>query len=160
MLTLGDFVAGVKRATANWADGDHGNRAVPAHPSLPCADTTIAPPEPRRSLAVAPLIGDKRCYGETPARPARDSGGVSQGIVGAMMVVIEHHRRKGFGASHWQVGTCGADDARRLDCGKSLLEVQIRIPGSDRVQSSWGTGILRPYSSYSCGSATSSPLRN
>ena len=27
-------------------------------------------PQPRRSLAVAPLIADQRCYGEAPARPA------------------------------------------------------------------------------------------
>src|ERR1035441_10921380 len=27
-----------------------------------------APPEPHRNLAVAPLIGDQRCYGEVPVR--------------------------------------------------------------------------------------------
>jgi hypothetical protein len=89
-------------------------------------------------------------------KPARGSGGVSQGIVGALMLVIWQHRHRGSSASHWQPGTCGADDARRLDCAKSLLEVQIRIPSSDRVRSPWGMGILRPYSSYSCASAPSS----
>jgi len=57
-------------------------------------------------------------------RPARGSGGVSRGIVGALMVVIWQHRHQGWSASHWQPGTCGAHDARRLDCAKSLLEVQ------------------------------------
>jgi len=52
-------------------------------------------------------------------RPARGSGGVSQGTVGVLMIVIWQHRHNGLGASHWQPGTCGADDARRLDCAKS-----------------------------------------
>jgi hypothetical protein len=38
-------------------------------------DTTVTPPEPRRSLAVVPLIADKRYYGETPARLPGVSGG-------------------------------------------------------------------------------------
>ena len=33
------------------------------------------------------------------------------------------------------------DDARRRDCAKSLLGVQIRIPGSDRVRSPWCRGF-------------------
>jgi hypothetical protein len=33
-----------------------------------------APPDTRRSLAVAPLIGYQRCYGETPASVRRDYG--------------------------------------------------------------------------------------
>ena len=36
-------------------------------PDVP-ADPAVAPPDTRRILAVAPLIGDKRCYGEYPAR--------------------------------------------------------------------------------------------
>ena len=46
--------------------------------SLPHARTTVAPPGPHRSLPVAPLIGDKRCYGEATVRPpgrAGESGG-------------------------------------------------------------------------------------
>ena len=38
-----------------------------------------------------------------------------------------------------------ADDARRRDCAESLLGVQIRIPGSDRVRhhSPGGTPLFR-----------------
>ena len=43
--------------------------SVPYRPLI-----TIAAPETRRRLAVAPLIRDKRCYGESPARPAGRSG--------------------------------------------------------------------------------------
>ena len=35
-------------------------------------DLAVASPDTRRTLAVAPLIGDKRCYGECPARRRRD----------------------------------------------------------------------------------------
>jgi hypothetical protein len=38
---------------------------------LPPAHTSRASPDPHGSLAVAPLIPDKRCYGETPARLRR-----------------------------------------------------------------------------------------
>ena len=41
---------------------------------LPPAHTSVAPPEPHRSLTVVPLIGDKRYYGEAPVRPAGGSG--------------------------------------------------------------------------------------
>ena len=34
-------------------------------------DGTVSPPEPHRSLSVAPLIGDKRCYGEATVRLRR-----------------------------------------------------------------------------------------
>jgi len=37
-----------------------------------------AAPEPPRSLAVVPLIGDKRYYGETPMRVRWGSGGMSR----------------------------------------------------------------------------------
>jgi hypothetical protein len=53
MLTLGDFVAGVKRATVNWADGDFGAKATLAHPSLPRADTSTAPTGPHGNHTVA-----------------------------------------------------------------------------------------------------------
>jgi len=63
--------------------------AGPSRPSLaprkprPCTPIGLtlrqtiprASPDTRRRLAVAPLIGDKRCYGESPARPRRDYGG-------------------------------------------------------------------------------------
>ena len=41
------------------------------HRSLPRAS-----PEMSRSLAIAPLIGDKRCYGEAPAHLRQGSGGL------------------------------------------------------------------------------------
>ena len=63
-------------------------------------------------------------------RLARGRGGVGESIAGRLMMVVwqQHHKR--LSASHWQPGTCGAGDALRLDCSKSLPEVQIRIPGS------------------------------
>ena len=42
--------------------------------SLPPAPTSVAAPDPHGSLPVVPLIGDKRYYGESPARPAGGSG--------------------------------------------------------------------------------------
>src|ERR1035441_2383777 len=37
---------------------------------------TVASPDTRRSLPVAPLIADKRCYGDSPARlPGRPGAG-------------------------------------------------------------------------------------
>jgi hypothetical protein len=62
------------------------------------------------------------------------------------MMVIWQPQHKGFGASHWHTGTSVADDARRLDCAKSLPGIQIRIPGSDRVRSTvhgGSTAILK-----------------
>jgi hypothetical protein len=38
---------------------------------------SLSSPLPHRSLSVAPLIGDQRCYGEAPVSLARDDGGVS-----------------------------------------------------------------------------------
>src|ERR1019366_6854613 len=35
-------------------------------------------------------------------------------------------------------GTSVPDEARRRDCAKSLLGVQIRVLGPDRVRSPWG----------------------
>jgi len=50
--------------------------------------------ELHRSLAVVPLIVDKRCYGEAPARPAGGTGAVSEGSAGGLMIVIwQMHRR-------------------------------------------------------------------
>jgi len=46
--------------------------------SVLCGGCPHSPPEPPRSLAVAPLIGDKRCYGEAPVGPA---GGPRDGLV-------------------------------------------------------------------------------
>jgi hypothetical protein len=72
-------------------------------------------------------------------------------------LVIWQPNHKGFSASHWQPGTCGAYDSLRLDCSKSLLGVQISIPGSDRVRPPWRMGFLRQFPRYSCTSASSSP---
>jgi hypothetical protein len=54
---------------------------------------------------------------------------VSEGIAGGLMIVIWLPHHKGFSASHWHPSTSVAADARLLDCAKSLLEVQIRMPG-------------------------------
>jgi hypothetical protein len=76
-------------------------------------------------------------YDETTAGPARGTGAVSEGIAGGLMIVIWQPRHKGSSASHWHPGTSVADDARRLDGAKSLLGVQIRIPGSDICVHLW-----------------------
>ena len=110
----------------------------------------------RRSLAVVPLIPDKRYYGETPAGPARATGAVSEGIASGMMIVIRQPQHKGFSVSHWHPGTSVADDVRRLECITSLPGVQIRISGSDGVRSPWCMGVLRQCSKRSSTSASSS----
>src|ERR1019366_1362281 len=84
-------------------------------------------------------------------------GAVNEGIAGGLIIVIWQPHHKGFSASHWHPGTSVADDARRLDCAKSLLRVQIRIPGSDPVRSPWCMGVLWQFSTCSCTSASSSP---
>ena len=99
----------------------------------------------------------RRVSGESPARPARAPGAVSEDIAGGLIPVIWQPNHKGFRTSHWQPGTCGAYDSLRLDCSKSLLGVQISIPGSDRVRPPWRIGVLRRFSRYSCTSASSSP---
>src|ERR1035438_406618 len=43
-----------------------------------------------------------------------------------------HHQV--LSASHWQPVTSVADVSRRRDCAKSVLGVQISIPGSDRSE--------------------------
>ncbi len=106
-------------------------------------DTAAVPPEAQGSLAVVPLIADKRYYGEAPEGPARGRGGILAGIAGALRTVICQPHHKGLSVSPWQPGTCGADDAQRLDGAKLLLEVQIRIPRSGSGQSPWGMRILR-----------------
>ena len=50
-------------------------RCPPIAPTLP-QKLPRDPPEPRRSLAVVPLIANQRYYGETPARLRRGYGGV------------------------------------------------------------------------------------
>jgi hypothetical protein len=76
---------------------------------------------------------EAECLSLAPARPARGTGAVSQGIAGGLMRVIWHPQHIDFSASHWHPGTSVADDARRRDGAKSSLGVQIRIPGSDVV---------------------------
>src|ERR1019366_4227480 len=113
----------------------------PPPPSRPIsADWAAVPPEAHGSLAVVPLIPDKRYYGETTAGPARATGAVSEGIAGGLMIVIWQPQHKGFSASHWDPGTSVVDDARRLDGAKSLLGIQIHISGSNRVRSPWCGG--------------------
>ena len=82
----------------------------------------------------------RRDYSEATAGPARVTGAVSESIAGGLIIVIWQPHHKDFSASHWYPGTSVADDARRLDGAKSLLGVQIRIPGSDRVRSPWCMG--------------------
>jgi len=48
----------------------------PDPPTLPLTILRDAP-DPRRILAVSPLIADKRCYGEYPARVRCGYGGMS-----------------------------------------------------------------------------------
>jgi hypothetical protein len=115
-------------------------------------------PETRRSTSDPRSEVLRRGYGEDPARPARAPGAVSEDIAGGLIPVIWQPNHKGLSASHWQPGTCGAYDSLRLDCAKSLLGVQISIPGSDdRVRPPWRIGVLRRFSRYSCTSASSSP---
>ena len=102
-----------------------------AHP----ATRARVPPEPRRSTSNRLLEVLRRDSGGTRTR----YGGVSEGIAGGLMIVIWQPHHKGFSASHWRPGTSVADDSRCLDCAKSLLGVQIHIPGSDRVRSPWRT---------------------
>jgi hypothetical protein len=117
----------------------------------------VASPETRRSTSDRESEVLRRVSGESPARPARARGAVSEDIAGGLILVIWQPTHKGFSASHWQSGTCGADHSLRLDCAKSLLGVQICIPGSVRVRPPWCMGVLRQFSRYSCTSASSSP---
>src|ERR1035441_6286344 len=59
-------------------------------------------------------IAPNRCWGSD----------LSEGVAGDLMIVIWQPHHKGFGASHWRPGTYVADDARRLNCAKSLLGVR------------------------------------
>jgi hypothetical protein len=56
-------------------------------------------------------------------------------IAGGLMIVLWQPQHNGFSASLWYPGTFVADNAGRLDCAKSLMGVQLRIPRSDRVRS-------------------------
>jgi hypothetical protein len=88
----------------------------------------------------------RRGNGEATARPARGMGAVSEGITGGLNMPIWQPQHKGFSATNWRPGTYVTYDALRLDCAKSLLGVQIRIPGSNRVRSPWSMEILRQFS--------------
>ena len=90
-------------------------------------------------------------------RSARGSGGVSESVAGCLIIAIWQPHHRAFGTYHWCPGTSVADDSRRLDGAKSLLGVQIRIPGSERVRSPWCMGVLRQFSRSSCTPASSSP---
>ena len=112
----------------------------------------------RSFMGVSPrsLDPDRGDDGETTAGPARGIGAVSEGIAGGLILVIWRPHYKDFSASHWHPGTSVTEDSRRLGCAKSLLGVQIRIPGSDGVRSPWCMGVLRQFSTNSCTSASSS----
>jgi hypothetical protein len=104
------------------------------------------------------LIPDQRYYGETTAGPARGRGPVSEGIAGGLIIAIWQPYHKGFSASHWNPGTSVAEDSRRLDGAKSLLGVQIRIPGSDRksqAQFNLDTAVKGPNSGARHGKSDS-----
>jgi hypothetical protein len=73
--------------------------------------------------------------GESPARPARAPGAVSERIAGGLIIVFWQPHHKGLSASPCHLGTSVADDSRGRDCAKSLLGVQISIPGSDSLPS-------------------------
>ena len=107
------------------------------------ADRAAVPPESDGSLAIVPLIPNKRYYGETPVGPARATGAASEGIPGGLIIVIWQRHHHSFSASLWQPSTSGADDSVGLDRAQSLLEGQIRLAGSEGVRSPWGMGILR-----------------
>jgi hypothetical protein len=91
-------------------------------------------------------------------RPARGTGAASEGIVGGLMMVTWQPHHEGFSASHWHPGTFVANDSRRLDGAKSLLGVQIRSPGSDRVHPPWCMGVL-PQSSKRVKPGLALPFR-
>ena len=57
---------------------------------------------------------------------------MSEGIAGSLIRAIWQPHHKGFSASHWHSVTSVTDDSRRLDCTKTLLGVQFRIPGSNK----------------------------
>jgi hypothetical protein len=111
-----------------------------------------ASPDPPRSTSDRQSEVLRGGSGEAPARPARGTGAVSEGIAGGLMIVLWQPHHKGFSASHWHPGTSVADVSRRLDCAKSLLGFQIRIPGSDWVRSPRVSGEapmnIRSYDDY------------
>ena len=63
----------------------------------------------------------RRVSGESPARPARAPGSVSERIAGDLIMVIWQPHHQGPSASHWQPGTSVADDSLPLECAKSSL---------------------------------------
>jgi hypothetical protein len=99
----------------------------------------------------------RRVSGESPARPARAPGVVSERTAGGLIIVIRQPHHRGFSASHWHPGTSVSENSRRLDGAESLLGVQICIPGSVRVRPPWCMGVLRQFSRCSCTTASSSP---
>ena len=83
------------------------------------------------------MVGEWLNYGEIPARPACGAGPESEGITCALIRVIWQPHHKGLSASYWHSRTSVTDDARRLDCAKSLMGAQIRIQNSDTDRSPW-----------------------
>src|ERR1039458_7626100 len=84
-----------------------------SHPPPPSRlmppDRSAVPPYSQGSLAVVPLIPDKRYYGETPACPARVTGAVSGGIAGSLVAATWLPHDGDFSVSHWRTGTWTLD---------------------------------------------------
>ena len=77
--------------------------AEPVAPTPPTPPQTLsrAPPEPRRSLPVAPLIADKRCYGSLTAH-YRGSNGVATESIWS----CQRDRALGMGRAAHRVSRC------------------------------------------------------
>jgi len=129
----------------------------PAHFRWQGASLAVAPPETRRSTSDRGSEVLRGVSGECPARPARATGAVSERIAGGLIMVIWQPHHQGLSASHCHPGTSVAGDSQRRQGAKSLLGVQICIPGSDGVRPPWCMGVLRQFSRCSCTSASSSP---
>ena len=93
-------------------------------PKHAISDTTTGPAWqadpffPPRSGFVQPEVRG------TTARLRRDSrpvSRVSEGILGAVMLVLRRRPGKAFRVSTWQLGTSGASDSWCPDCAQSLL---------------------------------------
>src|SRR5262249_10681215 len=88
---------------------------LPALSLGPDGSLTVTSPSPRRSLAIVPLIPDKRYYGEAPVKSACGRGGMTGGNAIALNPVIGPYHWDGFSVSHWQPCIYRADSALRLD---------------------------------------------
>jgi hypothetical protein len=144
MLDVGCWMLDVRRPRP-----PKGQSLAPPPPpqsrSIP-ADRAQVSPETRRSTSDRRSEVLRRVSGESPARPARAPGAVSEHIAGGLIMAIWQPHHKGLSASHWHPGTSVTDDPRCRDGATSLLGVQVSIPGSDRIRSPRSMGILRQFS--------------